>query len=315
MVEEKFKEQYGVYSQYYYLIKIKECEKMYSFLYIFETTLKNKLEKELIRLFGEEWKSKDIFLGIREKDKHGKIKEITLGFWVKIFSSYYHELIWNKGDAIKNTFPFLEDKKTKNIYKDLQKIKAFRNKIFHFEYDIENITFIQENQDLVNKYIHGMTDYRKTMQNPALLTKDVALDFIKDCAHKNYHSFTRNNKNNKTRQKTFNTLFENLGVLSKYIDCKVEIKEYKIYIKTSFLMNAGGAQDNQYKDIQDFLNHSRDCNEKNAIFLAICDGDYYLQKDSKTGDETKIKRLERLTDRKTSFALKIDDLKDFLEKF
>ena len=74
----------------------------------------------------------------------------------------------------------------------------------------------------------------------------------------------------------------------------------------------GGAQDNQYKDIQDFLHHSRDCNEKNTIFLAICDGDYYLQKDSKTGDETKIKRLQRLTDGKTSFVLNIQELPAFL---
>jgi hypothetical protein len=64
-----------------------------------------------------------------------------------------------------------------------------------------------------------------------------------------------------------------------------------------------------------FLSNSEICRNENTIFLAICDGDYYLQKDSKTGDETKIKRLERLTDRKTSFALKIDDLKDFLAKF
>ena len=53
-------------------------------------------------------------------------------------------------------------------------------------------------------------------------------------------------------------------------------------------------------------------NEKNTIFLAICDGDYYLQKDSKTGDETKIKRLQRLTDGKTSFVLNIQELSGFL---
>ena len=50
-----------------------------------------------------------------------------------------------------------------------------------------------------------------------------------------------------------------------------------------------------------------DVAEKNTIFLAICDGDYYLQKNSKTGDETKIKRLQRLTDGKTSFVLNIQE--------
>ena len=67
------------------------------------------------------------------------------------------------------------------------------------------------------------------------------------------------------------------------------------------------------EDIQDFLNHSRDCNEKNTIFLAICDGNYYLQKDSKTGDESKIKRLQRLTDNKTSFVLNINELVELLK--
>ena len=61
--------------------------------------------------------------------------------------------------------------------------------------------------------------------------------------------------------------------------------------------------------------HARDCNEKNTIFLAICDGSYYLQRDSKTGDETKIKRLQRLTDNRTSFVLTIDKLQDFLSSF
>ena len=110
-------------------------------------------------------------------------------------------------------------------------------------------------------------------------------------------------------------LLKNQSKDIKSIDFMWNCKNITFYASHKYTEMNGGAQDNQYKDIQDFLNHSRDCNEKNTIFLAICDGDYYLQKDSKTGDETKIKRLERLTDRKTSFALKIDDLKDFLEKF
>ena len=42
---------------------------------------------------------------------------------------------------------------------------------------------------------------------------------------------------------------------------------------------------------------------KNTIFLAICDGGYYLAKDSKTGDETTIQRLQRLADNRTSFVM------------
>jgi len=38
-----------------------------------------------------------------------------------------------------------------------------------------------------------------------------------------------------------------------------------------------------------------------------------LQKDSKTGDESKIKRLQRLTDNKTSFVLNINELVELLK--
>lgn len=100
----------------------------------------------------------------------------------------------------------------------------------------------------------------------------------------------------------------------KSIDFKWDTKGFIFYASHKYTGMAGGAQDNQYEDIQTYLRHTRDCNEKNTIFLAICDGDYYLQKDSKTGDETKLERLERLTDNKTSFVLNINKLKEFLEK-
>lgn len=110
-------------------------------------------------------------------------------------------------------------------------------------------------------------------------------------------------------------LLKNQSKDIKSIDFMWNAKGFIFYASHKYTEMNGGAQDNQYKDIQDFLNHSRDCNEKKTIFLAICDGDYYLQKDSKTGDETKIKRLKRLTDNKTSFVLNVNELKIFLDNF
>ena len=101
----------------------------------------------------------------------------------------------------------------------------------------------------------------------------------------------------------------------KSIDFMWNVKELTFYASHKYTEMNGGAQDNQYKDIQDFLRHARDCNSKNTIFLAICDGDYYLKKDSTTGDETRIERLKRLTNDKTSFVLNINELKEFLKKF
>lgn len=101
----------------------------------------------------------------------------------------------------------------------------------------------------------------------------------------------------------------------KSIDFTWNTSKYKFYASHKYTNDEGGAQDNQYKDIQDFLNHARDCNEKNVIFLAICDGDYYLRKDAKTGDTSRLDRLQRLTDNKTSFVLNINDLASFLQKY
>ena len=110
-------------------------------------------------------------------------------------------------------------------------------------------------------------------------------------------------------------LLKNQSKDIKSIDFVWNCGNLTFYASHKYKEISGGAQDNQYKDIQDFLNHARDCNEKNTMFLAICDGDYYLQKDSKTGDETKIKRLQRLTDNKTSFVLRINELNSFFNNF
>ena len=102
---------------------------------------------------------------------------------------------------------------------------------------------------------------------------------------------------------------------AKSIDFYFEYGNFQFYVSHKYTKDEGGAQDNQYKDIQEFLKNSRDTSLKNTIFLAICDGDYYKQKDSKTGDITKIERLKKLTDSKTVFVITIDELKTFLRKF
>jgi hypothetical protein len=101
----------------------------------------------------------------------------------------------------------------------------------------------------------------------------------------------------------------------KSIDFSWNTGIYIFYASHKYTKNSGGAQDNQYIDIQNFIRNTRDSNEKNTIFFAICDGEYYQKRDSATGDSSKIERLRRLTDNKTSFVLTIDELVDFLEKY
>jgi hypothetical protein len=102
---------------------------------------------------------------------------------------------------------------------------------------------------------------------------------------------------------------------TKSIDFTWKTGKFTIYAthKYTGIDGSGGSQDNQYEDVQKFIKNAVDCNEENCILLAICDGDYYKRRDSKTDDETKIKRLERLTDNKTVFVKTIDDLALFLK--
>ncbi len=86
-----------------------------------------------------------------------------------------------------------------------------------------------------------------------------------------------------------------------------------IYALHKYTKDEGGAQDNKYADIQEFLKNSRDNSLKDVIFVAICDGEYYQRRDSKTGDNNRILRLKRLTDNKTAFVLTTDTLCDFLK--
>lgn len=101
----------------------------------------------------------------------------------------------------------------------------------------------------------------------------------------------------------------------KSIDFKWKVKDWIFYASHKYTKDTGGAQDNQYRDVQDFLKHTRDSNYEKTIFIAICDGNYYLKKDSSTKDETKILRLKRLTDNKTSFVMTINELEKFLIKY
>lgn len=102
---------------------------------------------------------------------------------------------------------------------------------------------------------------------------------------------------------------------TKSVDFRFEYGKFTFFASHKYTKNEGGAQDNQYKDVQEFLREARDSTLANTVFLAICDGEYYQHKDSKTGDEARLKRLQRLTDRRSVFAINIDGLGEFLKNF
>lgn len=98
---------------------------------------------------------------------------------------------------------------------------------------------------------------------------------------------------------------------AKTIDFSWSINGKNIYASHKYTRASGGAQDNQYADLQEFIREANDSNLANTYFLAIADGDYYKMKDSTAG-VPKIDRLKRLANQRNVFALSIGELEAWL---
>lgn len=80
---------------------------------------------------------------------------------------------------------------------------------------------------------------------------------------------------------------------AKTIDFKWEYKDYTIFASHKYTKDSGGSQDNQYKDLQEFIKQSRDTKLPKTIFIAIADGDYYMSENGRAGT-TKMEHLASL---------------------
>ena len=67
---------------------------------------------------------------------------------------------------------------------------------------------------------------------------------------------------------------------------------------------SGGAQGNQYKDIQEFVREANESRRNNAYFVAICDGDFYQALD---GGVSRLQRLKNLANNKNVFVFSLSD--------
>lgn len=85
----------------------------------------------------------------------------------------------------------------------------------------------------------------------------------------------------------------------KSIDFKWEYtfngKTLAFYATHKYTKSAGGSQDNQYKDVQEFHTESRNCINENILLLSITDGPYYLLKETsvKKQNLTKLEYLSK----------------------
>ena len=96
--------------------------------------------------------------------------------------------------------------------------------------------------------------------------------------------------------------------VAKTIDFYFEYDAYKIYASHKHTTESGGAQDNQYKDLQEFIKECGGNNDPSIVFIAMADGDYYKGNNGRAG----VSRIENLRSKCTQ-SVKVCEIYD-LEK-
>jgi len=99
---------------------------------------------------------------------------------------------------------------------------------------------------------------------------------------------------------------------AKTIDFEWFYKGKHFFASHKYTKGQGGGQGNQYKDIQIFIKQAIPSTLKNTFFMAICDGNFYDKKDTIT-NTSRIERLKNMVNNKNVFAMKLSELKNWLE--
>ena len=175
----------------YYIANIMISQAFYPILSTIEITLRNAIDSTFKNLLGDDWleqeyqcntilhpKDYEKFKTSYEKIQHkygdnftsGKvIAELHFGFWTTLCSKRYNDRIWTKKGFFKGVFenyPKSKQQQIHDVADKLNKIRNFRNRIFHYEpiirddYDIrcmyllieEVLNYLpKDNMEVVNK--------------------------------------------------------------------------------------------------------------------------------------------------------------------
>lgn len=99
---------------------------------------------------------------------------------------------------------------------------------------------------------------------------------------------------------------------AKSIDFEWQYKGNHFFASHKYTKGEGGGQGNQYKDIQIFIKQAMPSTLRSTYFVAICDGSFYNGKDT-ISNTSRMERLKNMVNNKNVFAMKLNELKDWLE--
>jgi hypothetical protein len=157
-----------------YMTELFLAKEFLIYLHFLEIFLRNKIAIELSADFGNWLCDQPSILNFVERDKIEKItialkrsgkktsldniiSNLNFGFWTNLFHRSYNCSIWQQNKMMERVFPFLKShqRNIKKIRQDLEAIRKFRNRIFHFE-NLKSWDF-EEMEILIDKFIFGIS--------------------------------------------------------------------------------------------------------------------------------------------------------------
>lgn len=152
-----------------YHFNIKASESFYPVLSLYEVALRNSLARELRKEFGDNWyqqffnepglrrltgkinTAKAQIAGRNEVESSDKIiAELTMGFWVQLLNLEYEQVLWK---PLRRAFPFMKksQRQRKNVSGPVNRIRDFRNRVFHHEPIVWNLNNLNQIHDTAYK--------------------------------------------------------------------------------------------------------------------------------------------------------------------
>lgn len=161
----------------HYKTNIELSEAFYAVLSLYEVAFRNSLNRELTDHFGTvDWYLKiasvpglkNLNGSIQTAQKHianrnetitanKVIAELTMGFWVRLFNAEYELILWK---PLRKAFPYLEksERQRNNVSAPINKIRDFRNRVFHHEPISWNLDRLSETHERILKVMGWLNE-------------------------------------------------------------------------------------------------------------------------------------------------------------
>ena len=159
----------------YYESNVAIAQSCYTSLEALEVALRNKIHDKLTQVYNTDqwydvWLSQSNLRGFHGKINETKAKirrrnealtpgkmiaEFTLGFWIQMFNVDYQTSLWKPLRTIFTNLP-KKRKQRQVVSSGLNKVRAFRNRIFHYESIAWNFSAVNGNYQMMVEILYWL---------------------------------------------------------------------------------------------------------------------------------------------------------------